>query len=92
MNFVKSSMVGGMRGRVIATGRVKASLLPGLNLLARPWALASSSSFLAESTGVVTQGLRQVAQDLEAIAKDGSLNVILPNGLADPLGMELLEL
>ena len=27
-----------------------------------------------------------------AIAKDGSLNVILPNGLANPLGIELLEL
>ena len=27
-----------------------------------------------------------------AIAKDGSLNVILPNRLADLLGMELLKL
>ena len=30
--------------------------------------------------------------DLDAIAEGGGLNMILPNGLADPLGMELLEL
>ena len=31
-------------------------------------------------------------RDPGAIAKDGDLNVILPNELADPLGIELLEL
>ena len=31
-------------------------------------------------------------QDLSAIARDGGLNVIFLNGLANPLGMELLEL
>ena len=33
-----------------------------------------------------------VVQNLEAIAKDGSLNVIFPNELNDLLGIELLEL
>ena len=30
--------------------------------------------------------------DLGTIAKNRSLNMILPDGLAEPLGMELLEL
>ena len=40
----------------------------------------------------LTRGLRWVVQDFGAIVKDGDLNVIFPNGLADPLGVELLEL
>ena len=40
----------------------------------------------------LTEGLRRVVQDFGAITKDGSLNVILLNGLTDPLDMELLEL
>ena len=92
MNFVKRSSVKGTRGGVIALGSVGATLLPGLNHLAGPWAPASSSSSPVGLTGVVTQELRRVIRDLGAIAKDGGLNIILPNGLADLLGMELLEL
>ena len=90
MNFMKRSLEGGeMRGRVGASRGVGTSLLPVLDL--PPWAPASSSC----SMGLIerlTQGLRQVVGDSGAIAKDRDLNIILPNGLADPLGMELLEL
>ena len=92
MNFVKRSLVGRTRGRVIALGEVGASLLSALDPLARPWAPASSSSYPAGLIKVVTQGLRRVARDPGAITKDRSLNVILQDGLADLLGMELLEL
>ena len=38
------------------------------------------------------QGLCRVVQDFGAIAEDEDLIVILPNGLADPLGMELFRI
>ena len=38
------------------------------------------------------QELCWVLYDLKTIVKDGSLNVIFPNKLADPLGMNFLEL
>ena len=78
MNLVKrSSEVGATRGRVEASGGVKASSLPALDLLAGTWAPASLSSSLAGLTGVLRQGLRQVVRDFGAIAKDGSLIVML---------------
>ena len=40
----------------------------------------------------LTQRLHRVVQDPGAIAKDGDLNVIFPNRLANLLGMELLKL
>ena len=90
MNLMKrSSEVGGIRGGVGALGGVGASLLPASDL--PPWAPASSSCSVG-SMGGLTQGLRWVVRDPGAIAKDGGLNMILLNGLADPLGIELLEL
>ena len=92
MNFVKRSLVGGTKSGVIALGGVRALLLPALDPLAGPWASASLFSSPARLTEVVIRGLWLVARDPGAITKDGGLNVILPNRLADPLGMELLEL
>ena len=68
------------------------SSFPTLDLLTGPWAMASSSSFLAELAGILTQKLYRVMQDPKAIAKDGGLNMILSNGLPNLLDMELLEL
>ena len=90
MNFLKRSVAGeGTRGEVGASRGVGASLLPTSDLL--PWVPASSSCSF-RSAERLTQGVRRVVRDLEAIVKEGGLNVILPKGLADPLGMELLEL
>ena len=44
------------------------------------------------SAGRLTQELRQVMQNSEAITKDGGLNIIFPNMLADSLDIKLLEL
>ena len=91
MNFVKKSLMGGeTKGGVGASKEIRALLLLALDFLARPW-VPVSLSYSIELTKKLTQGLRWVVQDLEAIAIEG-LNVILSNGLADPLGMELLEL
>ena len=76
-------MGGGTRDGVGAFAEVGASLLPVLDLL--PWAPASSSCFVG-SAERLTRGLRRVVRDPGAIVKDGSLNVIFSNGLADPLG------
>ena len=90
MNFVKRSLEqGGTRSRVGASGGMGASSLPALDLPSAPAGLFCSPAMSARR---LTQGLRQVMQDPGTIAKGGGLNVILPNGLADPLGMELLEL
>ena len=90
MNLVKRSLkVGGTRGEIGALGEIKASLLTALNLPL--WVLASLSCFMG-LTGGLTRELYWVVRGLGAIAKDGGLNVILPNGLADPLDIELLEL
>ena len=70
MNLVKRSLeIGGIRGGVETSGGVGASLLPALDLLAGPLVPASSFSSPAKLTGVFTQELRQVVQDLGAIAK-----------------------
>ena len=99
INFVKRFLAGGgTKSRVGASrgvgGSVRALLLLMLNLFARPWAPASLSCSLAESNGGLAQKLRQ-AQDLRAIAtelKSKERDAVLPNGLADPLGIELLKL
>ena len=78
-----------MRSRVEASGGVKASLLLALDLLCMPANSSCSPKMLA---GRLMQELRWVMQDPGAIMEDKSLNVILSNGLADPLGMKLLEL
>ena len=87
MNFVKRFLVGGgTKDRVEASRRVGALLLPVLDL-----ALASLSYFLGMSVGKLMQRLCRVMQNPGTIAIKG-LNVIFLNRLADPLGMELLEL
>ena len=78
INLVKRFLeVRKTRGGVEASGGVKASLLPALDLLARPWAPASSFSSPAGSTRLLRQGLRRVIQDPRAIAKNGGLIVML---------------
>ena len=90
INFVKkSSAGGGTRGGVGALEGVEASLLPGSDLSG---ASASSICSPEMSAGGLTKGLRRVVRNPGAIVKNRSLNVILPNGLADLFGMELLEL
>ena len=69
-------------------GTIGASLLPALDFSG---ASASSSYSPTMLAGELTQGLCWVVQDLEVIMKDRSLNIIFPNGLADLLGIELLE-
>ena len=78
-----------MKGRVRASRRIRASSLPALDLSGVLASLFCSPEMLARG---LTQGFCWVVQDLGVIAKDESLNVILPNRLADPLGMELLEM
>ena len=83
-----SSVGGRTKGRVEASGGVKALLLLTFDFLG---ARASSSSSM-RLTERLMQGLCWVVQDPRAIAKDDNLNVILLNGLTNPLGMEFLEL
>ena len=70
---------------------VKALLLPALDLPATSWAPASSSCSMG-LIGELTQGFCWVIQDTRVIAKDESLNMLLPNRLADLLGIELLKI
>ena len=99
MNFVnRFSAGGGTRGGIRASGKIGALvetlLFPVLDLLAGPWALVSSSCFPVRLGEGLTGGLRQ-AQNPGAIAtelKNKECNAILPNGLANLLGIELLEL
>ena len=73
MNFVKKSLVGEIKGRVGALGRVKALerigalLLLAFDFFVRLWGLASSSCSLVGSARGLLQGLRQ-ARDPGAIA------------------------
>ena len=86
MNFVKRCLAGGkMKGGVKVSGGVGASLLPALDLM--PTSLSCSPRMLIER---LTWELSQVVQNPGAIAIK-SLNMILPNQLADPLDMKLLE-
>ena len=70
---------------------LKTLLLPALDLPTR-FSVPARSFYSVRSTGGLTQELHWVVQDPGAIARDRNLNVILPNGLADPLGMEFLKL
>ena len=79
----------GALGGVGALGGIGASLLSTSNLSGARMSLSCSPGMLARR---LTQRLRWMVQDLGAIAKDGSLNVIFPNGLADSLSMKLLKL
>ena len=98
MKFVKRSLAGGgTRDGVGVSGGVGAlvgvSSLLMLGPLAGLWASASSSCSPVGSGRELTQELRQV-QDPGAIArelKSKERDAVLPNGLADLLGMELLE-
>ena len=78
---------GRTRGGVRALERIEASLLPVSDFA--PVSLSCSPGILAEK---LMQGLRWVVRDPRVIAKDGGLSVIFSNGLADLLGVELLEL
>ena len=92
MNYVNRSLAGGgTRGRMGASGGVKALLLLALDFLTRPWASASLFCSI-KLTERLTQGLCQMVEDPGAIAKDEGLNMIFPNRLADPLNIELLEI
>ena len=82
----------GTRSRVGALKRVEALLLLASDFLAEPWAPANSSCFLMRLAIRLTQKLYQVVWDFRTIAKDGDLNEIFLNELADLLNMELLEL
>ena len=91
MNLVKKILIGRKtRSRVKASKKVKALLLPTLDLLAGLW-LASSFCFLVELVEGMTQKLYWV-QDLGANIKNWSLIVTLLNKLADLLSMKLLKL
>ena len=90
MNFVNKSLAGGeIKGRVRALGGIGASLLLASDFSGAP---ASSSCSPGISAKGLTQRLRWVIRNPGTITKDGGLNVILLNRLADLLGMELLEL
>ena len=92
MNFVHRYLAEeGMRDRVGTSEEIEASLLPVLDLLAEPLTPASSSCSVG-LFGRLMQRLRRVVQDSGVIVRDGVLIVILPNKLADPLDMQLLEL
>ena len=90
MNFVKRSLEGGgTRGGMGALGGVGASLLPTSDFV--PASLSCSMRL----TERLTQGLRRVVRDLGAIVKElksKEHDAIIPNGLADLLGIELLKL
>ena len=77
----------GMRGGVEASEGVEASLLPVSDFT--PPSSSCSLGMLAEG---LMQKLRQVVYNSGAIARDEGLNLILPNRLADLLGIKLLEL
>ena len=79
-----------LRGRVGALRGIEASSLSASNL--EPEILASSSYFLRILAKKLTQKLRQVVQNLRVIVKNRDLNVFFLNKLANPLGIELLEL
>ena len=70
-----------------ASRGVKALLLPALDL-----APASSSCFPGILAKRLTRGLCQVVQNSGVIAKNGGLNVIFLNGLANLLDMKFLKL
>ena len=92
MNFIKKPLVERkIRGGIGALGRVGASPLPILDFSTWPWPLANLSYFPVGLAEKLTWKLQQI-WDLRAITKDGNLNVILPNKLADRLDMKLLEL
>ena len=77
MNLVKRfSEVGGTKAGVGALRKVRAPLLLASDISS--WVPVSSSCFV-RSTEKLTQVLRQVLQDLEAVPKDGGLNIILLN-------------
>ena len=82
-------MGGETRGEVGALEGVEALLLLAIDLSGVPASLSCSLGLLV---GGLTQRLYWVVQDSRAIAKDGGLNIIFLNGLADLLDMELLKL
>ena len=88
MNFVNKFLARKKtRNRVEISKRIEALLLSVLDLTLA--SLSCSPGILAKK---LMQELHQVVRDLRIIAKNGSLNVILPNRLADLLDMEFLEL
>ena len=66
MNFVKKSLVGGIKGRIEALERVRVLLLLESNLFTRPWRLASLSYFPIRLAKRLLQELRQ-AQNIKVI-------------------------
>ena len=78
---------GGIRDGMGAFGGIKTSLLLVLDFFGAP----ASSSCSMGLVKVLTQRLYWT-QDLRAIAKNRNLIMTFPNGLANPLGIEFLEL
>ena len=88
MSFVnRSSTKKKTRSGIEALRKIKALSLPELDLA--PASLSYLLEMLAER---LMQRLRRVVQDLSAITKNGDLNVIISNGLANMLDIELLKL
>ena len=88
MNFVKKFLVrGGTRGKMGALEGIG-----DLLLLASDLAPANLSCSLEMLAGGLTKGSAGWCKILELFAKNGDLNVIFLNRLADPLGVELLKL
>lgn len=91
INWVKKSLVSReIKREMRALKEVRALLLRALNFPTRFWVLASFFSCLKRLTKRVMQGLCCIYNP-RAIIKDGDLNKIFSNGLADSLGMKLLE-
>ena len=88
MNLENRSLAGRRtRGGVEASGGVEALALSVLDLL-----LVNSSRCQEILARRLTRAFRRVVQNPWTIAKNRGLNVIFLNELANPLGMEFLEL
>ena len=88
INFVNRSLAEGeTKGGLEASGEIGALLLQVLDLILA--SLFCSPEMLA---GGLTQKLCLVVQDPGAIARDGGLNMIFLNKLANSLGIKLLKL
>ena len=92
INFVKKSLARkGTKDGVGALQKIKVLLLPALDLLAGPWAPASSFCSSRIMVKKLIQELHWLMHNLEAIVME-DLNKIFPNVLTNLLDIKLLEL
>ena len=88
MNLMNRFLIGGKtRGGMGASKRVKTLSLPTSDILTGTWLPISLSCSLIGLIGRLTQELRQMVQDPGAIAKNGDLNIIFLNKLANLLSI-----